>query len=511
MRFAARPRRLRAMATVASCALALVVGTVAASADAGRPAANTGKQTAATDVQRPNIVFVLTDDLSWNLVRYMPHVHALQTRGMTFDNYTVTDSLCCPSRTSILTGEFPHNSLVFGNTLADDGGFQKFQSTGDDQHIFALDLQKAGVDTGFAGKYINLYSPYTDTDGTVPNQPGWQSWGGVNGGGYNEYEYAIALDHQRVSTTGKDPKNYLTDVLTRFGSQFVTDAAQGDKPFMLELASFAPHEPYVPAPRDVGSFEGLQAPRTPAYGVTPKNAPAWLAARTPLTTADKQALNRKFEKRVESVQDVDRMIGTLEKDLAAVGQLDNTVFVFSSDNGFHMGEHKLLAGKQTAFDTDVNVPLIVAGPGIPENVINYKVVENIDLAPTFDELEGAPIPANVDGQSLVPLLHGQKPAWRALAGIEHVKPVDGTGDPDHQVPADGTPPTYDELRSRTWTYVQYADGEHEFYDRTKDPYELDNTYDSLSTARKNRLTAKVAALSTCVGQKQCWAAAQPTS
>jgi arylsulfatase A-like enzyme len=297
-------------------------------------------------------------------------------------------------------------------------------------------------------------------------------------------------------------------VLTHFGSQFISDATQTGKPFMLELASFAPHEPYVAAPRDVDSFSGLQAPRTPAYGVTPKNAPAWLAARTPLTKDSKTKLNHQFEKRVESVQDVDRMIGTLEKQLAAIGQLDNTVFVFSSDNGFHMGDYNLLAGKQTAFDTDVNVPLIVSGPGIPQNVINYKVVENIDLAPTFDELEGAPIPANVDGRSLVPLLHGQKPPWRALAGIEHVKPVDGTGDPDHQVPADGTPPTYDELRSRTWTYVQYADGEHEFYDRTSDPYELDNTYDSLSAARKNRLTAKVAALSTCVGQRQCWAAAQ---
>jgi N-acetylglucosamine-6-sulfatase len=184
------------------------------------------------------------------------------------------------------------------------------------------------------------------------------------------------------------------------------------------------------------------------------------------------------------------------------------VFVFSSDNGFHMGEYNQLPGKLTAFDTDVVVPLIVAGPGIPAGVVNRDVVENIDLAPTFDELEGAPIPANVDGHSLVPLLHGQKPPWRALAGIEHVKPADGTGDPDHQVPADGTPPTYDELRSRTWTYVEYADGEHEFYDRSSDPFELDNIYDSLSAARKSRLTAKVAALSTCVGQQQCWAAAQ---
>jgi arylsulfatase A-like enzyme len=204
------------------------------------------------------------------------------------------------------------------------------------------------------------------------------------------------------------------------------------------------------------------------------------------------------------------MIGTLEQQLADAGQLSNTVFVFSSDNGFHMGEYNLLPGKLTAFDTDVVVPLIVAGPGIAAGVVNRDVVENIDLAPTFDELENVPVPPYVDGQSLVPLLHGQDVPWRGVAGIEHVQPVDGAGDPDHQVPADGNPPSYDELRSATWTYVQYDDGEHEFYDRSTDPYELDNVYDSLSHGRKQRLTARVAALSTCVGQEQCWAAARST-
>ena len=459
---------------------------------------------------RPNIVMVLTDDLSWNLVRYMPNVLALQARGMTFDNYTVTDSLCCPSRTSILTGEFPHNSQIVGNTLVDGGGFQKFVMENDEKHVFALDLQDAGVETGFAGKYLNLYNPTVDQQGTVPNQPGWDSWGGVNGGGYNEYAYAMAEDHQRVVTTGTEPQNYLTDVLTRFGAGYVSAAAHGNTPFMLELASFAPHAPAVAAPSDVGTFAGIQAPRTPAFGVTPRNAPAWLAARAQLTAANEQKLDKQFEKRVESVQDVDRMVGTLEQTLAATGQLDNTVFVFTSDNGYHMGEYNLLAGKQTAFDTDVNVPLIVAGPGIAPGTINHKVVENIDLAPTFDDLEHARTPSSVDGRSIVPLLHGENVPWRTVAGVEHVKPVSTTGDPDEQVPADGNPPTYDELRTATYSYVQYADGEHEFYQRTVDPYELDNIYDSLSSARKRRLSNEVDALSTCKGQQQCWAAARPT-
>src|SRR5262249_33919189 len=163
-----------------------------------------------------------------------------------------------------------------------------------------------------------------------------------------------------------------------------------------------------------------------------------------------------FEKRVESVQAVDRMIGALEREVAQLGQTGNTIFVFNSDNGYHLGQYNLRGGKMTAFDTDVRVPLVVAGPGIPPGSGNSHVVENIDLRPTFDQLAGAQTPPDVDGRSLVPLLHGRKIPWRNVALIEHHGPDLNPNDPDSQSFLSADPPSYQALRTRVFTYVHYV-------------------------------------------------------
>ena len=153
---------------------------------------------------------------------------------------------------------------------------------------------------------------------------------------------------------------------------------------MLELATFAPHAPYTPAPRDANDFPGLKAPRTPAFDARTSAAPRWLSGHAPLTpAADRAASTRSFRKRAQAVQAVDDMIGRIEATLKARGLADNTYIVFSSDNGYHMGEHRLLPGKMTAFDTDIRVPLVVAGPGVPAGRRTHAIAENIDLCPTF--------------------------------------------------------------------------------------------------------------------------------
>jgi arylsulfatase A-like enzyme len=483
---------------VAALALISVDGGAAAT---GTTASSTH---AAASPRRPNIVLVLTDDLSSNLVRYMPHLKSLMNRGMTFTNYTVTDSLCCPSRASIFTGEFPHNTGVLSNT-APSGGYAAFQANSDQAHTFAVSLRRAGYRTGFFGKYLNGYAPLAEP----ANPPGWSQWGAVDGHGYREYGYNLSLNGKIVHH-GFSPGDYLTTVLDRMGRHFIRTSAAAATPFALEIATFTPHSPYVPAPTDVGRFASLRVPRTPAFNRHPANAPRWLAARPQLTAKQIAAGDRAFRKRVECVQSVDRMIGDLETTLGSTGQLANTVFLFSSDNGFHISDFGLTGGKLTAFDTDVKVPLVAAGPGIAAGMVDARPVENIDLAPTFDELAGAPIPTQIDGHSLVELLHGQNVPWRTLAEIEHVTIKTKPGDPDRQPGTAGRLPTYRAVRSATYTYVEYRRGGREYYDRTSDPYEIDNIYNRLSHRTINTLHTEVAALNRCSGYTQCWSAAAPS-
>lgn len=456
-----------------------------------------------TTGKRRNIVLVLTDDLSTNLVRYMPHVQAMMQQGMTFTNYTVTNSLCCPSRASIFTGEFPHNTGVQTN-VAPNGGYAGFEKHGDESHTWAVSLANAGYRTGFFGKYLNGYHATL----APANPPGWTMWDGTDEG-YGGYNYHLANNGNPVYY-GSRPRDYLTTVLDRLGRRFIGSSAAAGQPFALEVATTSPHDPYVPAPVDRGTFQGLGVPRTPAYNTHPSNAPKWLASMPPLTQTQLDRGDRVFMKRVECVQSVDRLVGHLEHKLRAVHELGRTVFIFSSDNGLHVDDYGLGAGKLTAFDTDVNVPLVVTGPGIAAGSVNSLPVENIDLAPTFDDLAETPIPADVDGHTIVPLLYGQDVPWRTLADIEHVYTPSVKGDPDAQPYSAGHLPPYRALRSASFTYVEYAKGEREYYDRSTDPYELDNIYDTISQQTKDALHAQVLALTTCSGYEQCWAAAQPT-
>ncbi|MGH8862860.1 MAG: sulfatase family protein [Jatrophihabitantaceae bacterium] len=461
----------------------------------------------------PNIVFVLTDDLAWNLIKYMPHVRALQQAGMTFTNYTVTDSFCCPSRASIFTGNYPHDTRIFTNTLP-QGGFVKFRDRGEQNSTFATSLFKAGYRNAFMGKYLNAYQPASSqpTGDEQKRQgawvaPGWSSWGSIGGSGYNEFNYAMADGHRIVSYGGA-PKDYLTTVLDDRATSFIRSATKHPNPFMVELATFSPHLPYVPAPADRGTFAGIQEPRTPAFDRLPSPAPSWMRGRHKLPPWQLRVIRRAWQLRVEDVQSVDRMVGHLQRTLAQTGQLGKTVFVFSSDNGYHLGEYTLEFGKQTAFDTDIRVPLIVAGPGIPAGSVNRDVTQNIDLRPTFEQLAAAATPATVDGHSMVALLHGENPSWRKYALVEHHYPQKAPRDPDAQGVFAGTPPSYVAIRAAHWVYIRYTvSGEREYYDLTKDPYELHNLGPSLSKARRAQLDRIMSGLEKCHGDAACWAAA----
>ncbi len=444
--------------------------------------------------RRPNIVFVLTDDLSMNLLQYMPHVLQMEKDGVTFANYFVTDSLCCPSRSSIFTGRYPHDTGVFTNT-GDDGGYAIFRKHELEKTTFAAALAASGYHTALLGKYLNGYQPENG------QEPGWTSWAAA-GNGYWGYNYSLNEDGH-INSYGNDPPDYLTDVVSGIGTRLIRQSA--DTPFMIEIATFAPHRPATPAPRDADAFPGLRAPRTAAFDAAPDaNSPQWLKQFPPLSQRRLVRIDKIFRKRAQSVRAVDAMIGELQTAVAAIGQQDNTYFVFSSDNGFHLGEHRLWSGKMTAFDTDIHVPLIVTGPGVPAGRIVDEIAENIDLCPTFEELGGAATPTDVEGPSLVPLLHGQAVSrWRTAALIEHHGPVKDPDDPDMPEPNTANPPSYEAIRTATATYVEYVTGEKEYHDLAADPNELHNTYSSLDGNAKASMHALLSAIQNCHDAESC--------
>lgn len=455
--------------------------------------------------KRPNIVFVLTDDLSNNLLPYMPHVQALQRAGLTFRNYFVSDSLCCPSRSSILTGNFPHDTGVFSN-VGQDGGFHLFHARGEERQTFATALRRAGYLTALMGKYLNGYlgGPPGAAEGAVPNTyvpPGWTEWD-VAGNGYPEFDYTLN-ENGILRHYGHRPRAYLTDVLAGKATDFIGQAANVHRPFFLEVSTFAPHAPYVPAPRNAGDFPHLTAPRPPSFDVLPTDAPGWLRDHAPLTAKQINNLDRAFRHRVQSVQAVDAMIGRIEDALATHELSGDTYIVFSSDNGLHTGEYRLTPGKLTAFDIDIRVPLVVSGPGVPAGAKTEQMAENIDLGPTFAALAGTQLVA--DGHPLNRILHNAPvPGWRDAILVEH-HGADLRGiDPDFQQPASGNPRTYEAMRTPRYLYVEYANGEREYYDVVRDPFELHNLAGALPPARIFRLHAALARLENCHGSAPCW-------
>jgi N-acetylglucosamine-6-sulfatase len=477
---------------------------------------------------KPNLVFILTDDLSWNLVnrRFAPHIVALEKRGETFDHYFVADSLCCPSRATIFTGMLPHDTKVVSNT-APLGGYAKFRERRLAGRTFAVALQQRGYVTSMLGKYLNGYGDPAMTGATAPVPPGWSDWHVGNLTGYTEFNYVLN-DNGRFERYGgpaggcgatSAPDDYGVDALGADATAFIRRSR--GRPFAVEVATFAPHAPYTPAPRNACDFPGLTEPRDPSFDTGNVNPPAWLGRRAPLSASQLGQIDEDFRRRAQSVEAVDAQVARVESHVPR-----NTYIVFSSDNGYHLGQHRLTWGKMTAFDTDIRVPLIVAGPGVPKGRVVRQVVQNTDLAPTFVQLAGGTPSPSVDGHSLIPLLHpaGRATPWRTLALVEHRgRRLAGT-DPDYEDGRrGGDPTTYEAIRvSRPGglthfkgpveaVYVEYRDPAHEreYYDIARDPFERRNLARSLTAAQRGELHALLAALERCHGASACWGAGMP--
>ena len=484
-----------------------ILALIAVAASLGVAAGFTAQGKSAPDARRPNIILVLADDFSWNLVKYMPQLREMQANGVTFSRFFVSDSLCCPSRATIFTGKYPHNTGVYTNG-GRDGGFFAFHNYGLERETFAMRLRSAGYTTALMGKYLNGYTPSLSVDGeTLYIPPGWDEWD-VGGKGYANYTYGLN-ENGRYQYYGSNAEDYLTDVLAAKGVDYINRVTTGRKPFLLEIAPFAPHSPYTAAPRHETWFPEVKAPRTPAFNeVNMSDKPRWLKKRKALRGLQVSTIDEDFRMRVQAVQAIDELIGTLRDALAARGQLSNTYIFFTSDNGLHMGEHRLAAGKQTAFETDIHVPLVVTGPGVPRGWRMPQLTSTIDLFPTFMQIGNARVPQGIDGRSLKPLLAGQTVSnWRKAVLVEHHGPDITRGDPDFPGPYGGNPPSYQAIRTGNGTYVEYSNGDLEYYNLRKDKFQLSNTANSLSRVARGNLHAQLSAISDCSGLASCWTAA----
>jgi arylsulfatase A-like enzyme len=442
-----------------------------------------------------NVVFVLADDLDWNLFEQVPRLAALQDKGMTFTNHTVTDSLCCPSRTSILRGQYIHNHDVVSNLSKTGGGWPTFRDKGWHSDCLPTWLQGAGIQTALFGKYLNEYPATQRPVDARYVPPGWDSWGvpTSRGDSYTGYDYVLN-SNGRLVRYGKKPTDFLNDVITAKATDFIRTARDG---FFVTLSTYNPHKPAPVATRNKATHQATVAPRTPNYNQFGANEPTWLRT-VPAIPAWKQArldnLWRQRAQSAESVADsVDAVLATLEE----TGRADDTLVVVTSDNGYHVGTHRLTKGKRTAFREDTVVPMIVIGPGVTPGARVDAMTSTIDLAPTFTDLLGAQAPAWVDGRSLTDMIAtGQvPPTWRQATVSESLG-TSGPGDPDYQPQA---PPQYTSLRTPDWLFVVYRDGERELYDRRADPFEMNNIIATADTRLVASLYSQLQALRVCEG------------
>ena len=458
---------------------------------------------------RPNIVFILSDDqdLLLHSMDFMPQTRALiAQRGMTFEQDFVPLSLCCPSRSTILTGLYPHNHKVYNNR-APGGGFAKFQDLGLEETTIATALHAAGYRTALFGKYLNNY-PRPGGETHIP--PGWDEFATPAGGSpYTNRNYTLNENGTLVHYGG-DPQDYLTDVVAGKATDFIHRSADAGQPFFLYLATYAPHKPATPAQRHASLFPGLKAPHTPSFNEeNVADKPQKIRKLPRLSKSDVEAIDSLYRRRAQSLQAVDEAVAAVVRTLEATGQIDNTYIVFTSDNGFHMGQHRLKSGKYTPYETDVHMPLFVRGPGIDPGSSTSLFTSSVDFAPTLAELAGVALPFPVDGRSFAPILHGKTPAeWRQVILLEQFEFSPETEVPDSVLeppdPQDGTVVAYPShlgVRMPGLKYVEYGTGEREVYDLVHDGDERSNVATRMKPAWLARMSSLARALGACSGDR----------
>jgi arylsulfatase A-like enzyme len=450
---------------------------------------------------RPNILFILVDDLDLLLgtINHMPHLQIeIINNGASFENTFITTPICCPSRVSLLKGQFAHNHQIYTNNPP-SGGFPKFAMLQTENSTLATWLQQAGYHTALLGKYLNAY-PMIENREYIP--PGWNDWYvPVKGKPYTGLNYTLNINGEHVDYSDQ-PEDYITDVITQQAIDIIERESLNPDPFFIELSFFAPHEPYTPASRHQNLFQELQAPRTPSFNEEDvSDKPGRIRFDPVLNGREIGEIDNIYRQRVRAMQSVDEAILALIEVLTNTGQLENTYIIFTSDNGFHLGQHRDLEGKGSPYEEDIRVPFFIVGPDVPKNKKSEILISNVDFAPTIAHLAGIAPPTYVDGTSFAHILRSSTRAigadWREAILIEFY---------GFSSDLEVVPPSYLALRTSKYLYVEYLESNfRELYDLSLDPFQLNNIASNNNEDLMEYLSNWLSLLAECVGD-ECFSA-----
>lgn len=449
---------------------------------------------------QPNIIVILTDDMDLKLMPYMSKTNQLiGDQGATFTNYFVTTPLCCPSRSSMLRGQYAHNTDIMEN----NPGFARFFKLKEEDDALPVWLSNAGYQTALIGKYLNNY-PTNAGRNYVP--PGWSDWHVFMDTGNEHdayYNYTMNENSELVEYQNAE-SDYSTDVIKNKSLDFIN--ANLDSPFFLLVSVYAPHGPSTPAARHSTLFNDLEYPKTSSFSeANLSDKPSIIQALSQTGDEfDEGDANALFQKRVQSLQAVDELVEEIIRTLEANNALENTYIIFTSDNGFHMGEHGIPSGKGTAYEEDIHVPFMIRGPDITAGSIVTQITANIDLAPTIAELANVKPPDFVDGRSFVPCLQNENVAWRGGLLIELGYIRDETNAPETESSintSEASAVKFRGIRFENHIYIEHENGEIEFYDLLSDPYQLENVASGLDEEMLQSLHTQLQALQFCVADE----------
>ncbi|KAK7038192.1 arylsulfatase [Favolaschia claudopus] len=486
-----KSRSISAICTVALCVLR--GSTVNAEADATKPPADVS--TSAESSSKPNIVFIMSDDQDYEMdsLDYMPLLRKyISDEGTSFARHYATTAQCCPSRTSLWTGKTAHNTNVT-DVVAPHGAWVKFVSQGLNENYFPIWLSNHGYNTYYTGKFLNGQNK--DSYGKNVAHALMKGWTSADvllePYTYNYNQPGMKRDNANF----KLYNNYTTDVISTKGIDYINDAHQAGKPFFVGIVPMAPHVQTWPAngdaapnppehlpisaPRHSHMFPNITVPHTVNFNPNKTTTGGWVG-KLPLLDAEQlDHTNLYYRRRLQALQAVDELVEAVVQRLGELKLLDNTYIIYTTDNGFHLGQYRIPSGKGCAYETDVHIPFMVRGPGVAKGVKRTDVVTNhVDVAPTLITLAGLPLNHAFDG---TPMPIG-KAATAAHIPHEHVG-IEFWGEPEFdgagQLHLKGN--TYKAMRiigtgegAFNLAYIVWCNGDHELYDMTSDPYQVDN-------------------------------------
>ncbi|RDW68702.1 sulfatase family protein [Aspergillus mulundensis] len=456
---------------------------------------------------KPNFVFIITDDqdLKLDSIDYMPLLSKhIKQKGTFFSNHFVTTALCCPSRVSLWTGRQAHNTNVT-DVSPPYGGYPKFVDRGFNENFLPVWLQSAGYDTYYTGKLLNAHtvdnyhSPYVN---------------GFTGSDFLLDPFTYSYLNSTYQRNRDEPVSYegrhTVEVITEKALGFLEDGLNGDRPFFLTVAPVAPHsnvdvsalgkghsptvmtEP-IPLDRHKDLFSDVKVPRTSHFNPDEPSGASWIKTLPQQNKSTIEYHDHFYRQRLRALQGVDELVDSIVTRLEGSGQLDNTYIIYTSDNGYHIGQHRLPPGKACGFEEDIRVPLFIRGPGVPEDEVETAVTTHIDLAPTIfglaeiplrEDFDGTPIPLPSSvGSNAVSIRHEHVTVeyW----GNSYLEGERGALSNPANLPFFNNN-TYKSVRiigeGYNLYYSVWCSNEHELYDLITDPYQLNNLFTSKEQA-----------------------------